>query len=265
MTMILRHFGASLFLGATLLVAPAAHANLIVNGNFEAPVLNSLGNDGRPQWDNYCVVGGCDTGVNSVPGSVIPGWKVVGSAYNLSGFGTGAHVSIVTGALTDGANAFPAVEGVSGQWLDLTGEVTGKRAGVEQTVSLVGGQAYVLSFYVGDIQGGVFGNQSRVDLYLNGALIAPSFVHDTAATTLDWKLFTYEFTPLASGNVAFAFLNGDGQTGTIDNSNGLDQVSLVAKVPEPGAMLLAVFALLAFGLAHRPRPASQRTGRRNAA
>lgn len=247
MSMILRTIIGVTAAAAALAIAPAAHANLIVNGDFEAPVLNSLGNDSRALWDNYCVGAAPTCGAPSVAGAAIPGWAVVaGGAYSISGFGTGNHVSIVSGTLTSGALAFPAVEGVSAQWLDLTGEVAGVRAGVQQTVSLIGGQTYVLSFYVGDIQGGVFGSQSRVDLYLNGGLVAPSFIYDTASTTLDWKQFTYEFTPMSAGDVAIAFLNGDGLAGTNDNSNGLDKVSLEVKaVPEPGAMLLMSLALLA--------------------
>ena len=181
------------------------HANLLVNGSFETPVVT---------------VG---TFANFISGSTaITGWTVFGPA-----------VSIVSGSFSPPPFSFPAQDGV--QWLDLTGPTSGPIQGVNQTVTTTPGQTYNLSFYVGNVVGGGFGATSTVGVLINGSQISTA-TNSNPGTTLNWKLFTVPFTA-ASASTVIGFGNLD-----TDESNGLDNVSLdlapTTAVPEPSTWLL---------------------------
>lgn len=239
----LRHLGLTTLFATGIALAPAAHANLILNGSFESPAVVSA-----VKWDNYCVGAPATCAGQTRPIMSIDNWTVVnGSLYPASGMAAGSHVSIVHDTLVSGAFTFPAADG--DQWLDLTGTVTNARAGVQQVVNgLTIGATYVLSYMIGNVSGGAFGTQSAVDVYVNGGVLGQD-INSTASTSLSWLTYTREFTATQT-SATIAFMNRDGVN---DNSNGLDAVSLVQRVPEPGAMLLAALALLAIGVTSRSR------------
>jgi hypothetical protein len=135
---------------------------------------------------------------------------------------------------------------------DLTGPTFGPIEGVQQTVTTTPGQTYNLSFYVGNVAGGVFGTTSSVGVLINGSLVATK-TNSAPGTTLSWEPFTVPFTA-ASASTVIGFENLDPAG---DDSNGLDNISLVLAptnaVPEPGTLTFTLFgtALVGFGFLRR--------------
>ena len=131
------------------LLAPAARANLIVDGGFESPVVGPGGlNTGYMAFT---------VGQSFGPGNV---WTVVGS-------GSG-NIAVYPNTETTSASpgAFLNVEEGS-QALDLTGNTdNGFATGVSQTFATVSGTQYTLSFFLGAFNGA---NASAV-VNLNGNL-----------------------------------------------------------------------------------------------
>ncbi|MCL4720579.1 MAG: DUF642 domain-containing protein, partial [Gammaproteobacteria bacterium] len=180
--------------------------NLVVNGGFEQPVVQS----GR-----Y---------VTFQSGQSFEGWQVIGQA---------GGVSPISGNYTSSGIRFVAREGQ--QWLDLTGPSASSGAGVEQTVPTIPGQAYDLAFWVGNVSGGPFGTTSTVEVLADGQSLGVARNDQVIAGQQGWGLFRMQVT--ATGNtMTLAFINRDPPN---DNSNGLDAVSLVparaATAPSPGA------------------------------
>lgn len=189
----------------------AAHANLIVNGGFENPVLPSGG-------VMYCV-----------GGQNIGGWDVVGAGVAL--------VQTNYGEPGNGITAFTSQEGFNS--LDLTGAGNeGLTSGVQETIATTVGQAYSLSFYVGRADGNQFyATPATVDLSIDGG---PRVGYtNTAVTpgTNNWRQFTTSFTATVA-TTTLTFYNG---TPSPTAEAGLDDVVLipsVTAVPEPASALL---------------------------
>ena len=187
--------------------------------------------------------------VNFLPGSTgITGWTVVGAA--------GTEASVVNTTYTSECCTFPAED--ASNWLDLTGDATNSDTeGVAQTVTTIAGDAYTLSFYVGNVfdPRGIYGTTSTTDVSENGTSLGAFENNCTTCTTrLTWQLFTTTFTATAA-STTLQFLNGDPGT---DNANGLDNISLVddgpatSAAPEPGSLLLLGSGLLSLaGFARR--------------
>ncbi|HXZ12499.1 MAG TPA: choice-of-anchor L domain-containing protein [Candidatus Sulfotelmatobacter sp.] len=182
-----------------LVVADLSNTNLITNGSFETPVIppGTFSNFGS----------GSDG---------ITGWTVVGAA---------GGVSIVSGTFSQDGITFPAEDGV--QWVDLTGDGTNAVEGVEQTVATTAGTNYVLTFWVGNANGGIFGPTSTVNVKLggiNGTLLGTATNSMSVPGLQVWQQFTMTFT--ASGtSTTIDFLNGSAAT---NNNTGLDNVVLYA-------------------------------------
>jgi hypothetical protein len=192
-------------LAAAGLLMPCAFGatNLIVNGSFERPVVPA------GSYDSF-----------AVGTATLPGWQVVGVAQG--------EVSIISDTSVADGFTFPAAAGA--QWLDLTGPASNNATGVQQTVATTAGATYILTFYLGncyDPTGGL-GLTSTVNVFVNG--IQTFAVTNTAGqglTSIFWQRYTTTMVATSS-ETTIAFMNGDGP---LDNSNGLDGISLVEQAP----------------------------------
>jgi hypothetical protein len=135
--------------------------------------------------------------------------------------------------------------------------------GVEQTVATTPGTTYDLSFWVGNVSNpsGIFGTTSTVDVRLGGidGTLLGAFTNDSTATgALSWEQFTTSF--LATGpSTTLDFINADPGN---DNSNGLDNINLVAGtsgVPELVTLPLLGVAIIGLALIHRRARAARKT------
>lgn len=187
------------------LTLPAtASANLILNGSFEAPALDS---------------GTITTfGVGS---TAITGWTVLG-----------VDSSIISG---DHISSLLLLQAQAGQqWLDLTGPGTNSSAnGISQNIATLVGQTYALSFYVGSATENATLFASTVDVSIAGSARV-SYTNPTAPTTqFDWQLFTVQFTA-TSPTTEIAFYNG---SENFNHLSALDNVAVTA-IPEPSTYAL---------------------------
>ena len=198
-----------------------AHANLIVNGTFEDPLLTP------GTFQLFTLGSGIGAGAN---------WTVIGAP---------GDVAVVS--TTYQAPTFPAQEQLN--WLDLTG-ASATPTGIQQVIPTDAGVSYVLSFWVGN-QNSV-GVSSMINLTVNGsqAFVATNSLR---SPNMNWQLFTYEFTAI-SASTAIGFLNGDPAG---DQSNGLDNVQIVvsssAAVPEPASVFICGGGLIFLGVIFRRR------------
>jgi hypothetical protein len=174
--------------------------NLIVNGSFEEP----LQAKGR-----YATV---------ASGQSFAGWQVTGVG----------SVSPISGEYRQAGILFNARHG--GQWLDLTGPGSNSAAGVQQAVSTQPGVAYELVFYVGNVRGSGFGTSSTVEVYVDGQSVGTATNDKFVAGRQGWGQFRIPVTARAT-TTTIGFVNRDPAG---DNSNGLDDVSLVPATRAPG-------------------------------
>jgi hypothetical protein len=174
-------------------VAAAAGPNLIQNGSFEQPVV---------QTGSYQLYG---------TGQSFPGWQVVGAKGN---------VAPVSDKYAARGIRFVARSGK--QWLDLTG-LSNTATGVAQTVRTTPGATYRLTFAVGNVvdSTGLYGTTTTVRALVNGRPVLVAKNTD-GGKAQSWKTFTTTF-KATSAATSVSFRNGDPRS---DNSAGLDAVSL---------------------------------------
>jgi hypothetical protein len=218
-----------------LAAIPAAHANLILNGSFESPIVPSSSPSCGSMFNTQCQGFYSHDQVSPPSGGPfdIGGWWVIGK-----GGKDGVAVIMQLGnGYTENSLHFDAQDG--NQSLDLTGEGNQGANGVKQSVSTIIGMPYVLSFYVGrqdPLAPGYEIGPSALDLILNQDAPISFIATDTLANDIAWTQFTFGFTA-TTAFTTFAFLNA---TGVGNNFAGLDNVDLEA-IPEPGT--LALFGL----------------------
>lgn len=197
--------------------------NLISNGGFETPV----------------TVGGSSTTLAG-GSTTITGWQVVGP-----------NILLLNTGYTEPNVSFAAHLGLNS--VDLTGAGNvGPTAGITQTVATTAGQAYLLTFWLGNADGSGNGNYllpSALSLSIDGGTAQTFSNSDTTTFTINWKQFSTGFVA-TSASTTLSFLNA---TGATDSEAGLDDVVLVA-VPEPAtaALALAGMAVVCMRL-HRRR------------
>jgi hypothetical protein len=201
----------------------ARAASLITNGSFEttSPAVPT---------GSFNVYSPGQTGLT--------GWTIVG--------GAGTDIAVVNGTFAQSGISFPAEDGAN--WVDLTGLTSNSTEGIAQTVTMNVGDSYTLTFWVGNVDspGTGFGVTSTADVSANATSLG-AFTNSctTCTTTQAWQMFTTTFTA-ASASTTLQFLNGDPGN---DNSNGLDNVSLVDNgpagvAPEPSSIVLLGSGLL---------------------
>ena len=238
--------------GACLASAPAARANLLVNGSFEVPVVSGTSACG-PYSDCQSLNVGDDIG-HWFTGDPTGGWFVVGK-------GSGHGVVILQGSnYTEPDNAnnatlhFYPEDGI--QAIDLTGEGNqGLTNGIKQSVTTIAENLYQLSFFVGHQydQAPGYAGPSSVVLYINGTAVETVTNPDDTPENVTWLPFVYDFTA-PSNFTTIAFLNG---TDVGNNYAGLDNVVLSALnvVPEPGTLALFLGGLAALSVLRRRKAA----------
>lgn len=222
----MRNFSVLLSIGF-LACTPAHAANLIVNGSFENdPLL------GTTTFVNH-VVGG----------TTLPNWEIVGP--------TGARVTQLRSDYADNPPyTFPAQDGILA--LDLTGFGDNLPTGVRQSIATSIGDIYELSFWVGNVSGGIFGTSSTVGVEFSSGGSNFDCVNSNPGTTLNWIQCSTSFTATAT-STAFTFRNLDPNG---DNSNFLDNVSVElvsGVVPEPTTWAMSIIGFGLIGLIARRR------------
>jgi hypothetical protein len=201
------HTATTLFL---LLAGSAQAVELIVNGGFEAAPPAPGGT------------------INYAGPSGPPGWTHVGGT-----------VSTLDTGYAEGPTVFQAHGGMVS--MDLTGPGnTGPTSGLTQAVSTLAGQLYSLSFWLGNAQSSAtesYNLPSALALQIDGD--APiQFTNSSIVMDRNhWQQFVHSFVA-AGTTTTLTFRNA---TASADNQTGLDDISLLAAVPEPGtwALMLA--------------------------
>lgn len=206
-------------------IAFGAHANLVVDGDFEQPVTGPGGfNSGYTAFGSGATFGGA--------------WLVIGSGNNVAVTPSSEYTTI-------GGPLIYFVSHGGTQSLDLTGEFdNGAAMGVQQTIPTVAGQTYSLSFWVGavntpDWDG--YSGSAAVDVLLNGSAFQTAVNTDPSGDATTWKQFSYTFVATGSATT-LTFQNGSPPRG----ENGLDDV-VVELVPEPAALSILAPCMLALG------------------
>ncbi len=229
-------------LAAGLAVSGWAQAQAFQNGGFEDPFQPEPGLG----ISAYNVV---------VPNDLsLTGWTVVGHA-GLDPIDQNVNLVRSLGSYKQGAVT-------TTQWIDLTGgretnpNPTGGYFGngVTQTFSLLAGQPYRLTYWVGSLLDGPYTHAARVQMNLNGAtqvVETPAAGSGTNFVT-QWQPYSFDFVAQATNTLTFTALRPDlflaGATYT-----GLDDVVITA-IPEPMSYLLALSGLgLIAGVVRRRR------------
>jgi hypothetical protein len=207
-------FAASLVVAAPL----AAHANLIVNGSFEADALAA---------DSWTVLAG------------LTGWQAdVSSGVELR--------NAVVGLAQAGAN-FIELDTNPGRFGNSRFDNSTNSA-IWQTVGTQAGASYELSWFYSP-RSGVAASSNDIQVSWNGSLLATSSGSGVGQSGNAWTEYT--FTVTGTGNDVLRFAAG----GNADRLGGsLDNVALVAApVPEPGSLALLLAGLATIGFAARRR------------
>ena len=210
-----------------------ANAQLLTNGDLEGPF-------GSPDV--------LPTGWSQVP--------VTSPISNTQFFG-GVGAADTTGTI--GPNTTTGVAGIpqsGNSFVSGLEDLDTGHDGIMQTVSLVGGASYSLSFYqavVKEVARGIQAdnNQGGWNVYLDTTLVGSSaFSTSTLATTdinLNWELRSLNFTPAATGTYDLSFMPYDAASLLLEDPHirmGIDTITLV---PEPSsALLCGMGGLMAF-------------------
>jgi Protein of unknown function (DUF642)/PEP-CTERM motif len=219
-----------------LLLAPAARADLVTNGSFEAGTNPPTG-EGDTQ---------------AIGTSNITGWTIVNN--------DGTTVDNGKNVLWINNGSYGLSTPFGNDFLDLTGTTDSTPYdGVVQTITTVSGQQYVLTFDLGvSTNGGPFSGTISVSAGINGS--GTTFTDDgsTGTLTSDNTLWTDESLPFTatSASTVVSFI---GETDSAGEFIGLDNVSVnpaaPASVPEPASMALIGVGLAGIGVIRRRRSA----------
>jgi Protein of unknown function (DUF642)/PEP-CTERM motif len=183
-----------------ILAATSSHANLLVNGSFEAGTF-------APQGNQTMTLN---------PGSTsLSGWQIFNDSIAWIGLGD-----------PWGLDAF-----AGDRFLDLSDYAAGAPfGGVSQTIATVPGQQYTLSFYLGSST--FWGRPSA--LIVTAGSSAGTFASPATGTNNDWHLHTLDFAA-TSASTTISFVGNAGV-----NYIGLDNATVTAVPEPGQAALLAL-------------------------
>ena len=230
-TIFQKRAGVAISILILLFTSGIAHANLLVNGDFE-----------QPADTTFSILGAGSTAIN--------GWTVTGDSC-----GWNCVAQFFSGySELSGQLVFQASSGL--QSVDITGAGNTVDGGIMQIVNTVIGQQYLLTFDLGNMDSGV-------NVYLNPSVISLS-ITGLASATFSNNINTPGFVNWASERIAFTatsssttigFSNATPAFGPyFDNYVGLDNVQLVtAEVPEPATLALLCLGLAGIGFSRRKR------------
>lgn len=212
-----------LLLAATCLFAGTSHANLILNGGFEAPLQ-------QPQQF-----------VTIAPGNEPAGFEWQVESGNVDVGGPNQFI------------LFPALEGQQG--LDLNGTMRGS---IFQDFTTVVGQRYQLRFLFADnpVESGVSSADVEViDLLSNGAVLSALITHSTSSNSTGADANEYVGSFVATGTNSRLRFRSTSASNSPSGGVLLDGVSVVERndtnVPAPmGIAFVGAMLTLLFG-AHR--------------
>jgi hypothetical protein len=210
-----RLLAAALFVAAPL----AAQAELIVNGSFEAEVINA------GSW------------------TVLPsltGWSADASS--------GVELrNAVAGTAHQGAN-FVELDTNGGRFGNTTFD-NSTNSSIWQTVATQAGQTYDLSWAYSP-RSGVAAPSNDILVYWNNTLLSTNTGSGVGNPNHVWTVFKIQVSGTGSDTLRFA------AGGAADSLGGsLDSVSMTAAVPEPGTYVLMLVGLAAVGFMVRCRTA----------
>ena len=206
---------------ATLATAGTANAatELVVNGSFENNVIASA-------W---------------APLSSMTGWT--SSASGNSAF------EIQKGATQGGQGGFNPVAASGTQYLELN---TDRLTSVSQAIATTAGGTYALSFaYSGrpDTPGGA---SSLMNVYWGSTLLTPTALAGNTGGT--WQSYSQNLTALGSATVLR--FESIGPVSAPTYGSYLDNVSVMAAVPEPETYAMLLLGLGLLGFIARRKPAA---------
>ncbi|SFL97519.1 FxDxF family PEP-CTERM protein [Rugamonas rubra] len=207
---------------ATLLAAGAANAdtNLVVNGSFEAPLINTA-------W---------------TPASTVPGWT--------SSAGGNSAFEIQTDGAHGGNGGFNSHAADGQQYLELN---TDRLTSITQNVTTSGLATYTLSFAYAGRPDTANGATSSMNVYWGGQLLNASPL--IGLVNNSWSVFTLSGLHAAGASTELKF-ESLGPLSSPTYGSYLDNVSVTAAVPEPEtyAMMLLGMGIVGF-IARRKKTA----------
>lgn len=207
---------------ATLAVAAplAAHANLLVNGNFEAETQANA---------SWTVLAG------------LTGWQADATS--------GVELRNAVAGLAHSGSNFVELDTNRGRFGNSTFDNSTNSA-IWQTVSTQAGASYELTWFYSP-RAGVAANSNDINVFWNGTLLTTSSGSGIGQSGNVWNSFSITVTGTGSDTLRFA-AGGNAES----LGGGLDSVSLVAApIPEPGSLALLLAGLAAVGFVVRRRQA----------
>lgn len=236
----MKFIASALAVAGAFAFAPLASANLFVNPGFEDPGSGLL-----PQSPGWISVGA---------GNVIPGWTTTRS--NNPGAGS---QNILYNLQQDYWIHLPTpLQGTTALQLDSSQGPGGHYemgSSLYQTVALVAGQNYVLSFNYRGEQPRPFGDSGTMGITVANVNDLNTYIASGMVVSLpnqNWQTFQITFTAPNSGDYRFTFIDGVtsvGSTfGTSDFSGGIDNNMIVENFLLDFTMVPETSTYVGFGL-----------------